>query len=363
MLAHWLQPDTGASQTSWTKDQIGGRVHAFFPEMEAIPPGSVVLLGYEEKSAGSIRKQLWSLAWAFGNTRIVDLGNLRKAEPDFAVQLLRELIDGQLTVLLMGGPDDLTLPLYQAYADKIKGVSACLITARPDYRTEGEGLIQRLLRPGDNHLFHLSLLAWQRHFLSPSAPFTLREEHHADLMSLGQIHYAPEEAEPAIRDADMLSLRLDALQVSFAPAALQAGPNGLDGIEVCQLARYAGISDKLTSFCVSGWRPYRDRQHRTAQLVAQILWYFLEGFTQRFGDFPVSMEGLIEYRVDHEHLTEPLVFWKSSRTGRWWLQVPVREDAGHERHRLVPCTYGDYQEACRNELPDRIMQAQLRYRS
>ena len=41
---------------------------------------------------------------------------------------------------------------------------------------------------------------------------------------------------------------------------------------------------------------------------------------------------------------------------------PVLEEAGHERHRLVPCSYSDYQDACRNELPERIMQAQMRFR-
>jgi formiminoglutamase len=364
MLAHWLQPDevTGHG-ASW---QIGARVTSFFPEMADIPRGVVALLGYDPKAASAIRRQLWPLAWSFGKTEVVDLGNLRKAEPAFAVQVLRELIDGGIIVVLFGGPEDLALGQYQAYSEKIKGVNACILSSRLDYRAEVEEarppLLNRMMIPGQNHLFHLSVLGWQRHFCDPAVTRDLVAEHHFELFSLGQVRHNLEEAEPPIRDADMVAIQMAVLQAAFAPAALQAGPNGFDGMEICRLARYAGISEKLSSFSLGGWQPSRDRQHRTAQLCAQIIWYFLEGYSQRQDDFPVSMEGLMEYRVDHSHLSEALVFWKSTRTGRWWLQVPVREDAGHERHRLVPCTYRDYQEACKDELPERLLQAQMRFR-
>lgn len=364
MLAHWLQPDPISG--TWAPWQTGSRVVSFFPDMAELPRGAVVLLGYDEKAAGAIRKALWELAWSFGKSTVVDLGNLRKPEPAFAVQVLRELMDGGLTVVLFGGPADLPLSQYQAYSEKIKGVSACLISPRldydPAYRGNRPPLLNRMLTPGGHHLFHLGVLAWQRHYCDPALPRELVEERHFELWSLGQVRHGLEECEPALRDADMVAVRFNAMQASFAPAALQPGPNGLDGLEICHLARYAGISDKLSSFSLGGWQPSRDRQQRTAALGAQIIWYFLEGFSQRQGDFPVSMDDMVEYRVDHSHLPEHLVFWKSNRTGRWWLQVPVCEDAGHERHRLVPCTYRDYQEACRDELPERLLQAQMRFR-
>lgn len=341
----------------------GHRIRPFFPEMAQIPAGSIAILGYDEKAAAAIRKELYALAWLFGKTPLIDIGNVRKSQPAFASQVMRELIDGGITVVLLGSAGDLLLPQYHAYGEKLKGVNAAIVTDRLGTKRSGTGKwLESLLVPGKNHLFHLSLLGYQRHFCDPGILRTLREEHHFELYSLGVVQADPVSMEPVLRDADMLAIDLSAVQAGIAPAALRSGPNGLDGIVLGHLARYAGISDKLSSLSVGAWSPSRDRSRRTAQLAAQTVWYFLEGVGQRQGDFPVSMDGLTEYHVDHSHLSEHLVFWKSNRTGRWWMQIPVREDKGHARHRLVPCTYQDYLDASRDGLPERLIQAQLRFR-
>lgn len=366
MIAHWLQPDEAFATARWNSRQLGSSVTSFFPEMAELRQGDIALLGYDVKAAGLIRKELYALARPGGDFRLVDLGNLRKASHSHAVQLLRELVDGGLTVLLLGSADDLALSQYQSYSEKIKGVSACLIDNRLEYDPDARGqeppLLNRLLRPGVNHLFHLSLLGSQRHFSDAALLREFREDRHFEIFGLGQVKTDIADCEPAIRDADMLAIRLRAVQAPYAPAADHPSPNGLDALELCHLARYAGISDKLSTFSIGGWSPSRDRGRVTAQLAAQAAWYFLEGAGQRVGDFPHSMDGLMEYRVDHSHASETLIFWKSTRTNRWWLQVPVREDAGMARHRLVACTYQDYLAACKDELPERLLQAQLRFR-
>ncbi len=366
MLAHWLKPHEQPQKKRWPAHQIGHRIQPFFPNMDEIPRNAVTLLGYNEKAADTIRKELYSMGWNFGTTPLIDLGNLRKAEPSFAIQVLKELIDGQKVVILIGSDHDLAVYQYQAYGEKLKGVSACLIHDRPEYEVSpGKKqlpLLNRILKPGEHHLFHLSLLGFQRHFADPAVIRYLIDEEHFELHGLGKIKEDTEIMEPILRDADMVNINLSSLSAACAPAATHSGPNGIDGMEICQIIRYAGLSEKLSSLSLGDWAPSRDRQHVTARMAAQILWYFLEGISQRQGDYPISMDGLIEFHVQHDHFNDQLVFWKSSRTGRWWLQVPVREEAGHERHRLVPCSYNDYQEACRNELPDRIMQAQFRYR-
>ncbi len=366
MLAHWLKPHEHPNKKRWSSYQLGNRILPFFPEMNEIPEEAVTLLGYNDKAADAVRKELYEMGWSFGNMPIVDLGNLRKAEPSFAIQVLKELIDGRKVVILIGSDPDLSFYQYQAYGDKVKGVSASLVQDRPQYLLKPDNkklpLLNRMLKPGEHHLFHLSLLAYQRHHADPAVIRHLIEEEHFELHGLGMVKEDPIKMEPILRDADMLSINLSALASAYAPAAGHPGPNGLDGMEICQIVRYAGLSEKLSSLSIGDWAPSRDRKHITARMAGQILWYFLEAVSQRQGDFPVSMDGLIEFHVQHDHFHDQLVFWKSSRTGRWWLQVPVREEAGHERHRLVPCSYSDYQEACRNELPDRIMQAQFRYR-
>ncbi|MBK7344413.1 MAG: hypothetical protein IPJ06_15735 [Saprospiraceae bacterium] len=365
MLAHWLKPHEHPVKKRWSAHQIGHRILPFFPAMDEIPQHAVAILGYNDKAADAFRKELYAMGWSFGNMPLVDLGNLRKAEPSFAIQVLKELIDGKKVVILIGSEHDLAVYQYQAYGEKIKGVSACLIHDRPEYTLSPPKkqlpLINRMLKPGEHHLFHLSLLGYQRHHADPAVIRHLVDEQHFELVGLGLVKQGTEALEPILRDADMVNINLSSLAAGYATAS-NPGPNGIDGMEICQITRYAGLSEKLSSLSVGDWTPTRDRQHVTARMGAQILWYFLEGVSQRQDDFPISMDGLIEFHVQHDHFHDQLVFWKSSRTGRWWLQVPVREKAGHERHRLVPCSYSDYQEACRNELPDRIMQAQFRFR-
>jgi formiminoglutamase len=181
------------------------------------------------------------------------------------------------------------------------------------------------------------------------------------LVRLGKSRASIEETEPVLRDADLLTFHLGALKQCEAPGVANPSPSGYFAEEACQLCRYAGMSDKLTSFGLYGFQPDADRDSLSAQTAAQMLWYLLEGLFNRKGDYPASTTGLTEYVVDFRKLNHQLTFWKSIKSGRWWMQVPVATKRKHERHRLVPCSYQDYQAACREELPERLMKALERF--
>jgi formiminoglutamase len=87
----------------------------------------------------------------------------------------------------------------------------------------------------------------------------------------------------------------------------------------------------------------------------------LDGYFNRKNDFPASTDGLVEYIVDFREYDWTLTFWKSNKSGRWWLQVPVETNENHVRHRLIPCSLSDYQMACREELPERLFNAFKRF--
>ena len=58
----------------------------------------------------------------------------------------------------------------------------------------------------------------------------------------------------------------------------------------------------------------------------------------------------------------PVTFWRSPRSDRWWLQYPAGEFAGEERHRLLPCSAGDYRQAAeRGEMPERLLRGFRRF--
>ena len=49
-----------------------------------------------------------------------------------------------------------------------------------------------------------------------------------------------------------------------------------------------------------------------------------------------------------------IVFYKSLKSDRWWMEVPCADTERRERylqHTLIPCSYADYEHAMHNEIP------------
>ena len=68
------------------------------------------------------------------------------------------------------------------------------------------------------------------------------------------------------------------------------------------------MSDKLTSAGFYGFRKKADKHSQTAQVVAQLIWYFTDGFYQRKNDYPASSESLVEYIVDFKNQDHQITF-------------------------------------------------------
>ena len=92
-----------------------------------------------------------------------------------------------------------------------------------------------------------------------------------DSYRLGQIRDKIEDAEPIIRQADMLSFDITSIKHADAPANPNALPNGLYAEEACQIMRYAGMSDKLTSLGIYELNPAFDISGKTSHLAAQMI--------------------------------------------------------------------------------------------
>ncbi|MEO0338992.1 MAG: arginase, partial [Bacteroidota bacterium] len=209
-------------------------------------------------------------------------------------------------------------------------------------------------------VFHTSIIGFQSHFTSlDRLQFGL--DRHFDLLRLGLAKADLKETEPLLRDADLIGFNLSSLSSVEFPAVQNPNPSGFSIEELCRMCRYAGMSDKLKGLSLMGYEATEDRRGESALAVAQMIWYFMEGFYNRKNDFPISTDGLVEYIVDFKQLDYQLTFWKSQKTGRWWMQVPADVKDSEQRHRLVPCSYSDYQMATNQELPQRLINAFHRF--
>ncbi len=359
MLDNWLKTITPALAklaASLPPSAFGKNILLNHPQMPDLKKVRIAIIGVGEKESNALREQLYRCTFPFPKDSVADLGNLRKAEASLLIPVIFELLSGKVLPVVLGAKDELARAQFLAYQDAKALVNMSVV----DETFRLETVYGQLLKPRHPLLFHFGLLGVQVH-QTPGEALDFLTKNNFDLIRLGKSRAAIEETEPVLRDADLLAFHLAALKQCEAPGVTTPSPSGFFVEEACQLCRYAGMSDKLTSFGLYGYVPEHDRDGQTAQAAAQMLWYFFEGFFNRKGDFPASTTGLTEYVVEFRKLNYQLTFWKSNKSGRWWMQVPVATKRKHERHRLVPCSYQDYQAACREELPDRLLQAMSRF--
>lgn len=149
----------------------------------------------------------------------------------------------------------------------------------------------------------------------------------------------------------MVSLDVSCVKQSDAPARGMQTPNGFLSDEFCQLARYSGMSDKVKSFGIYEVNPQLDIRYLTAQLAAQALWYFMEGYSYRTGEHPLE-ESMVEnfniYMLEMpEFGNSPFQFWHSKVTNNWWVEFPVKEN---KSDRFQPCSKADYESCSQGEM-------------
>ena len=371
MLEHWLQPVSTAHIHGFdtlSDEQLGRTIHIFNANTEggdiSLKDAQIALVGIGTDDANAVRASFYALSNTFDKIKIVDLGNVRKQETSFIIPLLSELLQADIIPIIIGHSDVFTLAQFQSYRSKKSSVSVTLVDEKirftPQIKTDSYSLHQIL---EDSQLFNCSIIGYQTHFTPPSV-LDYFEKHNFELVRLGRVKNSMEDIEPVIRDADFVSIHIAALKSIEAPAQIDSSPSGLYSEEACQLARYAGMSDKLTSFSILGFNKKLDKNEQTAQIVAQMMWYFIDGFKNRKQDFPISkaFNQLTQYIVHIKEFDYQVTFWKSNKSGRWWMEIPLKTRKKHDRHRLIPCSYNDYLKACNEDLPDRLIYAFQRFK-
>lgn len=365
MLDNWLSPSTldeNKRIQQLSKEQFGRNIAIYLNDLPDLTKVDIAIIGISQIDADKVRNILYTLDYPFNAIRIADLGNIRNEDPSFVIPLIRELLHSNIFPILIGRNISSAYAQFQAYYSLKRSTNLVCIDEkiRYSYSKDKEQYLNHILHSENSNLFNLGVIGFQSHF-TPDVLLKLMDKNHFDHIRLGKLKGAPKEAEPLIRDADMLCFNLAALKQSEAPGVEAPSPSGLFSEEACLLSRYAGISDKLTSIGFYGFKNEKDPFDQTAQVVAQLIWYFLDGYYHRMNDFPASMNGLVEYILEVKHLEQPITFWKSTKSGRWWMQIPVKTSEKDQRHQLIPCSYNDYQMTSQGELPDRLLNAYKKF--
>ena len=365
MLDNWLRPIDAnlAKELDLSSSNFGSKVQRHEDELPSLKNTSIALIGIGEQETNALRKALYRMSFPFGKLQIADLGNLRNEDNSFIIPLLQELLEGNICPIVIGHDEKFIQAQFKAHHAVLPFVSFASVSERIAFHPVHSEMKGNYLNPifnGKNQLFHFAAIGSQSHFVEEEI-FIELEKRDFDCVRLGKAKGNLPELEPFIRDADLVSFHLNALKRLEAPGVENASPSGFFSEEACQITRYAGMSDKLTSVGFYGFKHNLDEYDQTAQVLAQMVWYFIDGFYSRKKDFPASMDDLMEYIVDFKGHDYQLTFWKSNKSGRWWLQVPVKTKKKLQRHRLIPCSYSDYLQTLKEDLPSRLLNAFKRF--
>ena len=366
-------------ETGFLRSQIGATLQIHdktFPDLEDDKP-DLALFGVLDdrmaigntgcsRAANAVRQQLYPLYQGDYKLRLADLGNIKAGETvtdTYAAvkTVCEELIRAGILPIIIGGGQDLTYAQYLGYEKLEQKVEVALVDSRFDLDQENtekallnsQTYLNHIILHEPDYLFNLSNLAYQSYFVSKES-VAMYDKLYFTAVRLGMIADQVGQVEPIVRAADMLSFDMNAIRFSDAPGNAHATPNGLFGDEACQLCRYAGMSDKLTSIGFYEYNPSLDNRGQTAILLAQMIWYFIDGFYSRKNDAPlIPKSAYITYRTTVHNDAYELVFIKSKKSDRWWMQVPYSgTQSVNERYHLMPCRYEDYQTAVAGEMPD-----------
>ena len=360
MFQYYLHPVSESFRQEFPDSQLGSQFRVHGRDELDLRQVRTALIGYDAAAADAIRTHLYAYAPVRPfQTDFADLGNAIKNDPVLLIPLLRELLDAGVQPLVIGVPDDFFVAQFRAHEQTQPTTNVALIADRIALSTEETDapLNQIWL---NERLLNLAILGYQSH-LSPADLVQLCYDRHFDLLRLGDLQADIAQAEPLLRDADLLNFQLPTVRAADAPARALPSPAGISHDLAAQLMRFAGMSDKLRSVSISGYRHDLDATGQTAAALAQYIWYYLQGSSDRKHDFPVSNDHMTEYIVTTPESYE-IHFWKSDRSGRWWFAVPEKDaDRSHGRNNLVPCTPDDYQIAAAGELPERWLRVMRRF--
>jgi arginase family enzyme len=314
------------------------------------------------KGPDSIRRELYKLARVPGKLKIIDMGNMKQGTTfndtvAGLTDIINSLKEQNIFPAIIGGSSALTVSIDRALSGQQMKYTLLAVDSRIDFISEKRGhdsfnYLSTLIHNNKSTFDHYINIGYQS-YLNDQQVVNRFLKRKSELLRIGDVRKAIFLTEPLFRDSDVAVFDISAVRQSEAPGSFSPSPNGFYGEEICLLARYAGISDNLKVFGLFDVNPDLDVRNQTASLAAQIIWFFLDGFSQKQYETPyLSNTGsgrFIRYHVRITDLNEDLIFVKSNLTERWWMELKS-DDAGPL---YIACSHDDYLKANRNEVPER----------
>ncbi len=365
MLKEFLTPYIPKTNT-WKETSIGNLTCFYDTEIPEFSETDIAIIGINDgrNSFGNegckaapdhIRDEFYKLIRQNTRLRLSDLGNIITGETfEDSLSALcfvtESLLKENIVPIILGGGIEMAFGQYKAYEKISKNLEYVCISA--DFDLKNENYLRKICTYQPNYLFNINVLGYQTYLVEDDS-LSMIHKLFFEANRLGPLKKELADAEPMIRNADMITMNMGAIKLADAPGNANGNPNGFSGEEACQLAWYAGVSDKVKTFGMYELNPDFDNLHQSAKLASQMAWYFVDGFYNRKNDSPLMHTDFLKYRCNLGENQPEAIFYKSKLSDRWWMEIPFPNNYG-DHSVLVPCSYSDYLLASKGEMPDRF---------
>lgn len=334
-----------------------------------VEEGAIVLLGVREireraesydidLEFNAIRKNFYQLKKGNWQSTIYDLGDLyagaTREDTYFAfLKIQEELLKKKCIIITMGGTPDLSYSQFRAFDSIQPHVNLTCIDNRFRLGNDAKALsannyLSKIITQEPHSLFEYVHLGYQTYFVAQEE-LDLMEQLNFDVKRLGKLTEFITEAEPELRNSNMVVLNLDSIQSSDFKSTVEPSPNGFSSREICALARYTGINNKVQSFSVYNYKVKNIPSDE--MLIAEILWYFIEGKNHTPKKLNFDDNSTFEtYFVQMQE--QDLVFYYDVKAEQWWLKIGDATSEPNEKE-IIPCSERDYKRALKGKIPER----------
>ena len=298
------------------------------------------------------RKKLYSLYYGNWNLNIYDLGDLENgnlvSDTQFALSKILEFFSkNKILVITIGGSQNLLFDIYSSLKETLQKINLVSVDNKIDFSNNNESFLQKIIMDENNRLANFSNIGYQKHLTSVPEN-KLLDKMYFESINLGKIKYNVAEAEPVLRDSDIVSFNINSVKAGELNNAHQY-PNGLSSYELCSLSRFSGLSSRVN--IVSYFENW-DLSIMNS-LLAESTWYVIDGYASRINENPLSdSNDFIYYHIELDNYK--FKFYRSKLSDRWWVEFLNDEIISIEKD-IISCTFDDYNNCKNSVIPERIL--------
>ena len=298
------------------------------------------------------RKKLYSLYYGNWDLNIYDFGDLENgnlvSDTQFALSKILEFFSkNKILVITIGGSQNLLFDIYSSLKETLQKINLVSVDNKIDFSNNNESFLHKIIMDENNKLANFSNIGYQKHLTSVPEN-KLLDKMYFESINLGKIKSNVTEAEPVLRDSDIVSFNINSVKAGELNNAHQY-PNGLSSYELCSLSRFSGLSSRVN--IVSYFENW-DLSIMNS-LLAESTWYVIDGYATRINENPLNESNdFIYYHIELDNYK--FKFYRSKLSDRWWVEFLNDEIISIEKD-IISCTFDDYNNCKNSVIPERIL--------